>query len=223
MYQLPPLETLCPEYRFMTGGEVWVHKLVGEKSDVASCEEVAIWTPNLLPRRGTGAAAQRGRGRHLWAKGLPSRHERQPRTVDFNRAELARRGASEIRARLLEAGLRVDGDGESIVTRVLKAAKPSDCITVVSRPRWHRLLDPVFVTPAGESAGSAAKPAFGASNGELQALGRLHIAMATCGSKPFGRCCSTGSPNFRDRAGADLFSALVPSLVRAQYPEHLDH
>src|SRR5437868_9234055 len=87
MYQLPPLETLCPEYRFMTGGEVWVHKLVGEKSDVASCEEVAIWAPNLLPRRGTGAAAQRGRGRgrgrHLWAKDLCSRQERQPRTVDL--------------------------------------------------------------------------------------------------------------------------------------------
>ena len=207
----------------MSGGEVWVRKLVGEKSDVASGERVAIWAPNLSPRRGTGAAMQRGRGRHLWAKGLRSRHERQPRTVDFNRAELARLGASEIRARLLEAGLRVERDGESIVTRVLKAAKPSDCITVVSQPRWHRLPDPVFVTPAGESASSAAKPAFGASNGELQALGRLHIAMATCGSKPFGRRCSTGSPNFRDRVGADQLSALVLSLVRAQYPEHLDH
>jgi hypothetical protein len=29
MYQLPPFETLYPEYRFMSGGEVWVHKLVG--------------------------------------------------------------------------------------------------------------------------------------------------------------------------------------------------
>jgi hypothetical protein len=155
--------------------------------------------------------------------GLRSRHERQPRTVDFNRAELARLGASEIRARLLEAGLRVEGDGESIVTRVLKAAKPSDCIIVVSRPRWRRLPDPVFVTPAGESASSAAKPTFGASNGELQALGRLDIAMATCGSKPIGRRCLTGSPNFRDRAGADQLSALVLSLVRTQYPVHLDH
>jgi uncharacterized protein DUF927 len=78
----------------------------------------------------------------------------QPRTVDFDRAELARLGASEIRARLLEAGLRVEGDGESIVTRLLKAAKPSDCITVVSRPGWHRLPDPVFVTPAGETIGA---------------------------------------------------------------------
>jgi len=31
-----------------------------------------------------------------------------PRAVDFDRAELARLGASEIRARLLEAGLRVE-------------------------------------------------------------------------------------------------------------------
>jgi hypothetical protein len=109
---------------------------------------------------------------HEWRRSVGAQtrgRERQPRTVDFNRAELARLGASEIRARLLEARLRVEGDGESIVTRVLKAAKPSDCITVVSRPRWHRLPDAVFVTPAGESASSTAKPAFGASNGELQA------------------------------------------------------
>ena len=57
------------------------------------------------------------------------------------------------RARLLEAGLRVEGDGEFVVTQVLKAAKPSDCIIVVSRPGWHRLPDPVFVTPAGETIG----------------------------------------------------------------------
>src|SRR5712671_646376 len=78
----------------------------------------------------------------------------QPRAVDFDRAELARLGASEIRARLLEAGLRVEADGESVVVQVLKAAKPSDCIIVVSRPGWHRLPEPVFVTPAGETIGA---------------------------------------------------------------------
>ena len=74
----------------------------------------------------------------------------QPRAVDFDRAELARLGASEIRARLLEAGLRVEGEGESVVVQVLKAAKPRDWIIVVSRPGWHRLPEPVFVTPPGK-------------------------------------------------------------------------
>src|SRR6266446_9040486 len=58
------------------------------------------------------------------------------------------------RARLLEVGLRVEDDGESVVVQVLKAAKPSDCIIVVSRPGWHRLPEPVFVSPAGETIGA---------------------------------------------------------------------
>ncbi len=37
---------------------------------------------------------------------------------------------------------------------MLKAAKPSDCIIVVSRPGWHRLPEPVFVTPGGETIGA---------------------------------------------------------------------
>src|SRR6266446_6747831 len=58
------------------------------------------------------------------------------------------------RARLLEVGLRVEADGEVVVVHVLKAAKPSDCIIVVSRPGWHRLPEPVFVTPGGETIGA---------------------------------------------------------------------
>jgi Domain of unknown function (DUF927) len=154
VYPLPTLETLRLEYRFTRGGEVWVHKLVGEKSDVARGEEVAVWAPVCSP---VGVPALLRKADEDDTYGLRvcvQDMSGQPRTVDFDRAELARLGASEIRARLLEAGLRVEGDGESIVTRVLKAAKPSDCITVVSRPGWHRLPEPVFVTPAGETIGA---------------------------------------------------------------------
>ena len=154
MYPLPPLETLRLEYRFTNSGEVWVHKLVDEKSDAGSGETVAVWAPICSP---VGVPALLRKADEDDSYGLRvcvQDMSGQLRTVDFDRAELARLGTSEIRARLLEAGLRVEGDGESIVIRMLKAAKPSDCITVVSRPGWHRLPDPVFVTPAGETIGA---------------------------------------------------------------------
>ena len=78
----------------------------------------------------------------------------EPRIVDFQRGELARLGASEIRARLFAAGLRVEGDGENVCVQLLKAAKPPTIITVVSRPGWHRLPELVFVTPAGDAIGA---------------------------------------------------------------------
>jgi uncharacterized protein (DUF927 family) len=81
----------------------------------------------------------------------------QPRPVDFDRAGLARMGASEIRAHLFAAGLRVENDGEVVAVQALKAADPTLEVTVVSRPGWHLLpgsVEPVFVTPAGEVLGA---------------------------------------------------------------------
>ena len=153
-YPLPPLETLRLQYQRTKSGEIWVHKYAGEKSDEQSGEKVAAWTPVSSP---FGVPALLRKADEDDAYGLRVCVQDmggQPRAVDFDRAELARLGASETRARLLEAGLRVEGDGEFVVTQVLKAAKPSDCITVVSRPGWHRLPDPVFVTPASETIGA---------------------------------------------------------------------
>jgi putative DNA primase/helicase len=145
------LETLRLKYRRTKSGEIWVHKFAGEKSVEGSGEKVAIWTPvsspfgvSALPRM---ADADDAYGLRVSMPDMSG----QPRAVDFNRAELARFGAGEIRARLLEAGLRVENDGESVVVQVLKAAKPFKCIIVFSRPGWHRLPEPVFVTPAGET------------------------------------------------------------------------
>jgi Domain of unknown function (DUF927)/Toprim domain len=78
------------------------------------------------------------------------------RAVDFDRAALARLGASEIRAALFSAGLRSENDGDQLAVQILKAADPADEILVVSRPGWHRLdgsEHPVFVTPAGTAIG----------------------------------------------------------------------
>jgi hypothetical protein len=78
------------------------------------------------------------------------------RIVDFDRYELAKLAASDIRGRLFDAGLRVEGDGESACVQMLKAEKPTTCVIIVSRPGWHRLPgldDPVFITPMGEAIG----------------------------------------------------------------------
>jgi hypothetical protein len=153
-YPLPPLETLRLEYQLTKSGEIWVHKFVGEKSDEESGEKVVLWIPVSSPLGVRALLHMTDAANAYGLRVLVQDMSGEPRAVDFDRAELARLGASEIRARLLEAGLRVGGDGESVVTQVLKAAKPSDCITVVSRPGWHRLPDPVFFTPAGETMGA---------------------------------------------------------------------
>jgi hypothetical protein len=153
-YPLPPLETLRLEYRRTRSGEIWVHKFVGEKNDMESGEKVAAWAPVSspfgVPALLRVADADDAYGLRVSVQDMSG----QPRAVDLDRGELARLGASEIRARLLEAGLRVEGDGESVVLQALKAAKPSDLIFVVSRPGWHRWPEPIFVTPAGEAIGA---------------------------------------------------------------------
>ena len=53
--------------------------------------------------------------------------------VDLDRAELARLGASDIRARLLEAGLRFENEGENVVVPALKAAKLAERIILQTR------------------------------------------------------------------------------------------
>ena len=77
----------------------------------------------------------------------------RPRAVDFDRAELARLGASEIRARLLEAGLRVEADGEAVVVQA-ESGKAFGLHHRRLAAGWHRLPEPVFVTPAGETIGA---------------------------------------------------------------------
>jgi hypothetical protein len=112
-YPLPPLETPRLEYRRTRSGEIWVHKFVGEKNDMESGEKVATWIPVSspfgVPALLRMADADDAYGLRVSLQDMSG----EPRTVDLDRAELARLGASEIRARLLEAGLRVQADGES--------------------------------------------------------------------------------------------------------------
>jgi hypothetical protein len=103
----------------------------------------------------------------------------QPRTVDFDRAELAKLNGSEIRAKLFAAGLRTEGEGDKIALEVLKAADPDHEIVILRRPGWHEipgLLDPVFISPGGDIIGAPEGIAL-----ELAESTRLEPAVAIAG------------------------------------------
>ncbi|HZA66862.1 MAG TPA: toprim domain-containing protein [Geminicoccaceae bacterium] len=147
-YPLPAMESLSLAYQHTRTGKIMVHKYAGkdeEKNDIW----LPIATPLGVPARLRAVDQQGAYGLRVTVRGMDG----QPRVVEFDRAGLARMGASEIRAHLFAAGLRVEHDGEVVAVQALKAADPSVEIVVVSRPGWHRLpelTDPVFITPGSE-------------------------------------------------------------------------
>jgi Domain of unknown function (DUF927)/Toprim domain/CHC2 zinc finger len=144
-YPLPAMGLVELEYRHRKDGEIWVHR--ADKSG----NWHAVFSPfglvGRVHRVETGACGLRVAVEDM---------NGQPRTVDFDRYDLGKLAAGEIRGRLFEAGLRVEDDGESVCVQILKATKPTTSIIIVSRPGWHRLpelTDPVFITPMGEAVG----------------------------------------------------------------------
>ena len=149
LYPLPRLENLSLEYRRASEGSVRLYKHAGkDKRGQDRWEMVA--TP-------FGPVARLRYMDHDEAFGLRVHVEAMDarvRAVDFDRASLARVGASEIKGALFAAGLRTESDGDSLAVQILKAADPDDEILVVSRPGWHRVERedyPLFVTPGGAS------------------------------------------------------------------------
>ena len=149
LYPLPRLENLSLEYRRASEGSVRLYKHAGkDKRGQDRWEMVA--TP-------FGPVARLRYMDHDEAFGLRVHVEAMDarvRAVDFDRASLARVGASEIKGALFAAGLRTESDGDSLAVQILKAADPDDEILVVSRPGWHRIEGkdyPLFVTPGGAS------------------------------------------------------------------------
>ncbi len=148
-YPLPFLEGIQLCYQATRDGQVWIYKSAGR--DEGRETWVRKCSPIGVPAKLRLADADDAYGLRIQVEDMDGR----PRALDFDRADLARMNATEIRARLFAAGLRVEGDGEQIAIHILKAAAPTDVITIVSRPGWHRLPDPVFVTPAGEVFGAS--------------------------------------------------------------------
>jgi Domain of unknown function (DUF927)/Toprim domain len=179
-YPLLPLDSVRLEYRCSQQDEIWLHRFEPDKTDRQSGERSARWIPVASP---FGVLALLRKSDCDDAYGLRVAVEDMagnPRNVDFDRAELAKLAASEIRARLFEAGLRFEAEGETICIKMLKAAKPLSCITVVSRPGWHWLPGlsvPAFVTPAGEAIGLPV-----GSNVELDSTVRLSSRIGCAGN-----------------------------------------
>lgn len=152
LYPLPAMETMRLEYRRTDSGKVMVHKYVGKDDDGADLW-IPIATPVGVPARLRYVDQQGTYGLRVVVQGMNG----DPTPIDFDRATLARMGASEIRALLFGAGLRVESEGEAVAVQVLKAADPTAEVRIVSRPGWHRvsgLVDPIFVTPHGAIIGA---------------------------------------------------------------------
>ncbi|MGJ5029090.1 DUF927 domain-containing protein [Bradyrhizobium sp. HKCCYLS2038] len=149
LYPLPRLENLLVDYRHASDGSVRVYKNAGKDRRGQDRWE-AVATPFGPVARLRYLDQEEAFGLRVHVEAMDDRI----RAVDFDRASLARVGASEIKAALFAAGLRTEGDGDSLAAQILKAADPDDEIVVVSRPGWHRVdgMDhPMFVTPGGSA------------------------------------------------------------------------
>lgn len=179
-YPLPAMDTVELRYAWSASDRIKVHKLIGTEKNALTGEEqellVPVSTPFGVPARLRLADRADAYGLRVVVEDMAG----QRRSVDFDRADLARMGASEIRARLFEAGLRTEAEGETLVVQALKAAAPEREIVVLRRPGWHRLPDlpgPVFVAPSGEVIGAPADHGV-----ELAVGARLAPAVARAGS-----------------------------------------
>jgi hypothetical protein len=177
-YPVPSMSTAMLRYRYTQHDEIWLHKYEPDKNDPG--ERSGTWKAVASPI-GVLALLQRADDDNAdWMRVVVEDMTGKPRFVDFDRNELGKLSASEVRASLFGAGLRVEGDGESICVQMLKAAKPGTCVKIVSRPGWHRLpeiSDQLFVTPAGEIIGSP-----GEVTVELAASIRLGAGFSRCGT-----------------------------------------
>jgi hypothetical protein len=168
-YPLPALggTRLC--YRRMPDGDIWIHKITRNNSGTETITPVS--SPVGVIAMLHHADQDDAYGLRVGVQDMSG----QPRLVDFDRADLGRMNGVEIKAALFEAGLRVEADGEAIVVAILKAAKPTREMVVVSRPGWHRLTAdvPVFVDPDGKVTGLP-----DGQNLELSAGARLPVPAA---------------------------------------------
>ena len=107
IYPLPAVDSLRVEFRCTRSGEIWVHKFVGEKTQNNTDLRTENWAPVVSPM-GVSALLQMANEDDAYGLRVVVQDMRgEPRIVDFQRGELARLGASEIRARLFAAGLRM--------------------------------------------------------------------------------------------------------------------
>ena len=177
-FPLPELDTLQLLYQHTDGGQVKVHKLVSERNPATGRREqtaVPIATPLGVTVRLRQADQDDAYGLRIAVKDMNG----HPRTVDIDRAQLARRGAPDVTTALYSAGLRTEADGEAIVIQALKGADPKDETVILHRPGWQDvsgLPDPIFLTPSGDVIG-----AFDGQSLELAMTSRMDPDISAAG------------------------------------------
>jgi hypothetical protein len=156
-YPLPHMDSLELTYAYTDSGKIKVHKVVGLRTDpisgVTKRQVVPVATPFGISARLRYADQHDAYGLRCVVQDMNG----QWRAVDFDRAELPKLGASEIRSKLFAAGLRTEADGELVAVQCLKAADPECEIVVLRRPGWQEaasVVDPVFICPSGEVIGA---------------------------------------------------------------------
>jgi hypothetical protein len=147
LYPLPLLEGLRVEYGLTRHNGIWIYKIVLKETKTGEIEEIhtAVCSPfgvvALLDIQDAGGKAD---GLRVHVRG----RDGKPHTVDFECAGLARVAGSDIRARLMEAGLRVEQDGEFVAVQLCKAANPSTLVKTVVKSGWRSAA--LFMRPARE-------------------------------------------------------------------------
>jgi hypothetical protein len=152
-FPIPPLIGLRVEYRHTQSGEVWLHRFVKTIEDKKTGEITEIWAPVCTPMTPAAFLRMIDANNTYALRMMVADTNGDTCFIDFNRGDLVLLGASEIRFRLLEAGLRVANNGEMTIVDILKQVKPPIEIIGVSRSGWQRrttATNSAFLTPGGE-------------------------------------------------------------------------
>jgi hypothetical protein len=152
-FPIPPLIGLRVEYRHTQSGEIWLHRFVKTVEDKETGEVTETWTPVCTPMTPAAFLRMIDANNTYALRMMVADTDGGTCFIDFNRGDLVLLGASEIRFRLLEAGLRVANSGEMTIVEILKQVKPPIEIVGVSRSGWQRRTasnNSAFLTPGGE-------------------------------------------------------------------------
>ena len=150
-YPLPKGLAARLEYRARESGEIWIHKFIKGEEDEETGERNETWLPVCSPMSPALRLHMLDDDDLYGLRVCLVDMEDHPRAVDFYRGELARLAASEIRSRLLGAGLRVANGGESTIVEILKEARPERYLDMASATGWKH---DQFVSPGGDRIGT---------------------------------------------------------------------
>ena len=151
-YPLPKGLTVRLEYRARESGEIWIHKFIKAEKDEETGERNEIWQPVCSPMSPALRLHMLDDDDLYGLRVYLADMGDHPRAVDFHRGELARLAASEIRSRLLGAGLRVANGGETTIVEILKEARPERYLDMASATGWKHDQQQ-FVSPGGDHVG----------------------------------------------------------------------